>query len=102
MLKTDGGDEYISKDFVRFCDQEGITHEVVTPYTLQKNGVSERKNRSIMNMVRIMLKRKNLPKELWGEAVSTTSYLLNKYPTKKLERVTPEETRSSSNQIKII
>lgn len=44
-----------------------------------------------MNMVKRMLKVKNLSKELWGEAVSTAAYLLNRCPTKKLENVTPEE-----------
>lgn len=47
-----------------------------------------------MNMVRIILKGKNLPKELWGEVVSTTTYLLNMCPKKKLEKVTLEEARS--------
>ena len=42
-------------------------------------------------MVRSMLKGKHLPKELWGEAVSTTTYILNRCPTKKLEGTTPEE-----------
>src|SRR3954470_17484932 len=42
-------------------------------------------------MVRSMLSGKSLPKELWGEAVSTATYLLNRCPTKKLEKLTPEE-----------
>lgn len=33
VLKMDGEGEYVSKDFERFCDQEGIVHEVVPPYT---------------------------------------------------------------------
>lgn len=91
VLKTDGGGEYVSNDFGRFCDQEGKLHELVSSYTPQQNDVVERKNRSIMNMVRSMLKGKNFSNELWGEEVSTTAYLLNKCPTKKLENVTPEE-----------
>ena len=42
-------------------------------------------------MVRSMLKDKHLSKELWGEAMSTTTYTLNIYPTKQLEGITPEE-----------
>lgn len=42
VLKTDGGGEYVSKDFERFVDQEGIVHEVVPPYTPQQNGIAER------------------------------------------------------------
>ena len=44
-----------------------------------------------MNMVRSMLKGKNLPKEFLGEAVSTATYILNRCPTKKLEGITLEE-----------
>ena len=91
VLRTDGGGEYVSKDFDRLCEKEGIVHEVVPPYTPQQNGIAERKNRTIMNMVRSMLKGKNLPKEFWGEAVTTATYILNRCPTKKLERITPEE-----------
>lgn len=45
-------------------------------------------------MVRNMLKGKNLSKDLWGETVSTTAYLLNMRPKKKLENVIPEEAWS--------
>jgi hypothetical protein len=38
-----------------------------------------------------MLNGKNLPKELWGEAVSTATYVLNRCPTKRLNDITPEE-----------
>jgi hypothetical protein len=44
-----------------------------------------------MNMVRSMLNGKHLPKELWGEAVSTAAYNLNRCPTKRLDGITPEE-----------
>src|SRR4051812_42084549 len=90
ILKTDGGGEYTSVAFGKYCDDEGIVREVVPPYTPQQNGAAERKNRTIMNMVRSMLCGKKLPKELWGEAVSTATYLLNRCPTKKLEKITPE------------
>jgi hypothetical protein len=95
-LRTDGGGEYVSHDFAAFCDNEGITHEVIPPYTPQQNGSAERRNRTIMNMVRCMLKSKHLPKELWGEAVSTATYILNRCPTKRLNGTTPEEAWSGS------
>ena len=33
--KLDGGGEYVSKDFDKLCEKEGIVHEVVPPYTPQ-------------------------------------------------------------------
>lgn len=96
VLRSDGGGEYVSAEFKSLCEEEGIIHEVTPPYTPQHNGTAERKNRSIMNMVRSMLKCKNLPKYLWGEAASTAVYLLNRCPTKRLKGITSEEAWSGS------
>ncbi|GAU30308.1 hypothetical protein TSUD_385290 [Trifolium subterraneum] len=78
VLRTDGGGEYMSSEFTALCEQEGIIREVTPPYTPQQNDIAERKNRTIMNMVRSMLNSKDLPKELWGEAVATATYVLNR------------------------
>ncbi|GAU44417.1 hypothetical protein TSUD_100640 [Trifolium subterraneum] len=90
-LRTDGGGEYTSLEFAKFCEDEGIVHEITAPYTPQHNGVAERKNRSIMNMARSMLKGKNMPHRFWGEATSTAVHIINRSPTKKLKNKTPHE-----------
>ncbi|WJX34774.1 hypothetical protein P8452_22851 [Trifolium repens] len=90
-LRTYGGGEYTSLEFAKFCEDEGIVHEVTAPYTPQHNGVAERKNRSIMNMARSMLKGKNMPHKFWGEATSTAVHIINRSPTKKLKNKTPYE-----------
>ena len=64
ILKTDGGGEYTSNEFGNYYYEEGIVREVMPPYTPQQNGVAERKNSLIMNMVRSMLKGKSLSNEL--------------------------------------
>ncbi|GAU30980.1 hypothetical protein TSUD_104940 [Trifolium subterraneum] len=56
VLKTDGGGEYVSNAFSKFCEVEGIVHEVIPPYTPQQNGSTERRNKTIMNMVRCMIR----------------------------------------------
>ena len=87
-FRTDNGGEFTSKEFISFCSEHGIQRHFSTPYTPEQNGVVERKNRTILDMTRAMLKNKNLPK---GEAVSTAVYLLNRAPTKSLEGKTPYE-----------
>lgn len=89
FIRKDGGVEYVPKDFDTLCTKEGIVHEVVPPYTHQQNGTAERINRTVMNMVKSMLKGKHLLNELWGETVSSATYILNKCPTKILEGITP-------------
>jgi len=94
MLRTNGGGEYNSHVFQVFCDEEGIIHEVSSPYTPQHNGVTERRNKTILNMTRSMMKGKGMPHYFWGEATSTAVYILNRCLTKRLQGYTPEEAWS--------
>nr|GEZ12534.1 retrovirus-related Pol polyprotein from transposon TNT 1-94 [Tanacetum cinerariifolium] len=64
---------------------------LTAPYSSQQNGVVERKNRTILNMVRSMLKSKKMPKEFCAEAVDCEVYLLNRCPSKSLDNKTPQE-----------
>jgi len=50
IIRTDGGGEFTSGEFENFCRDNGIIHEISTPYTPLHNGVAERRNRTIMNM----------------------------------------------------
>lgn len=94
VLRTDDGGEYTSREFEKICEQRGIEHEVTAPYTPQHNGLAERRNRTLFDMARCMLKEKGLPKSYWGAVVTTAAFVLNRSPTKKLEDVTPEEAWS--------
>jgi transposase InsO family protein len=51
ILRSDNGDEYTSKEFVNFYKYVGIKRELTTPYNPQQNGVAERKNKTIMEVV---------------------------------------------------
>ncbi|CAJ2632965.1 unnamed protein product [Trifolium pratense] len=93
-LRTDRGGEYTSNEFSKFCDLHGIKRQLTAAYTPHQNGVSERKNRTIMNMVRCMLSERSVPKTFWPEAVNWSVYLLNRSPTFAVKDVTPEEAWS--------
>ena len=54
------------------------------------NGVAERRNRTLKDMVRSMISHSNLPISLWGEALKTAAYILNRVPTKATAK-TPYE-----------
>ena len=82
VLRSDRGKEYTSREFERFCEDEGIERQLTVAYSPQQNGVSERKNRIVMEMARSMLKEKGLPNTFWAEAVYTAVYILNRCPTK--------------------
>ena len=60
------------------------------PGTPQQNDVSERRNRTLLDMVRSMLRNCSLPISLWIYALKTTMYLLNRVPGKVVPK-TPYE-----------
>lgn len=92
ILRTGRGTKYIvCDDFLR---KQGVKHQMTARYTPQQNGGAERKNRTIMNMVRSMLHCKKLPKSFWAEVVAYDVYLLNRCPVKCVCGKTPEEACS--------
>jgi hypothetical protein len=90
-LRTDRGGEFTSNMFSVFCSNGGIKHYTTAPYTPQQNGVVERRNQSVVEMARCLLKAMRVPSVFWGEAVRTAVYLLNRCPTKALSGKTPFE-----------
>ncbi|GJW07799.1 retrovirus-related pol polyprotein from transposon TNT 1-94 [Tanacetum coccineum] len=90
-MRSDKDGEFLSKEFNKFCEDNGIQRFLTAPYSPKQNGVVERKNRTILNMVRSILKTKKMPKEFWAEAVNCAVYLLNRCPSKSLDNKTPQE-----------
>ncbi|GLU19483.1 hypothetical protein SLE2022_357320 [Rubroshorea leprosula] len=74
-LKTDRGGEYYDPSYF---ESTGIIHEITAPYTPQQNGVAERKNRVLTEMVNAMLSNSGLSPGFWGEALLTACHILNR------------------------
>ncbi|GFS44584.1 hypothetical protein Acr_00g0091130 [Actinidia rufa] len=83
-LRSDNGREYVSNDFRSALSQHGLLQQFSCPYTPEQNGVAERKNRSIMTVVRCLLCGMHVPKHFWDMAVLTATYLLNRTPSRIL------------------
>ncbi|KAL0302374.1 UNVERIFIED_CONTAM: Retrovirus-related Pol polyprotein from transposon TNT 1-94 [Sesamum angustifolium] len=81
------GGEHIDPSYFQYV---GIIHETTAPYTPRKNGVFERKNRILKEMVNSMLSYSGLSGRFWGEAMLTACYLLNRVSNKR-NKVTPYE-----------
>ncbi|GJV45381.1 putative RNA-directed DNA polymerase [Tanacetum coccineum] len=67
--------------FALYCQENWIVHQFTMPYTPQQNGVAERRNRTLMDMVRSMICDSILPKFLWTEALKTVTHILNRVPS---------------------
>ena len=89
-LRSDRGEEYFSNKFSEFCAVHGIIHKRTPPYSPQSNGIAERKNHTLTDLVNAMLEITGLSKEWWGEAILTACHILNRVPTKNKE-ITPFE-----------
>ena len=82
---TDNGGEFTSGKLENYLKKEGIKHELTIPKCPEQNGVAERFNRTLVEMVRSMLADSELPKSFWAEALATAVYLRNRSPTKSVE-----------------
>ena len=65
IIRSDRGGEYSSNQLAQYCEENGIIHEETAPYSPQSNGVSERKNRTLVDMVKCMLSSSGLPEQWW-------------------------------------
>ncbi|GJS66362.1 retrotransposon protein, putative, ty1-copia subclass [Tanacetum coccineum] len=70
----------------------GIISHRTLPYTPQHNGMLERRNRTLLDMVRSMMSQTTLPKSFWDYALESAERILNMVPTKKVEK-TPYENK---------
>jgi hypothetical protein len=56
----------------------------------QQNGVAERCNHTLMDMIRSMLSYSTLPIDLWMEALKTAIHILNRVPSKSVSKMSYE------------
>ncbi|GJT71809.1 retrotransposon protein, putative, ty1-copia subclass [Tanacetum coccineum] len=89
-LQSNRGGEYISQEFKDYLKACGIVQQLTPPYTSQHNGVSERRNRTLLDMVRSMMNLTTLPLSFWDYALESAARILNMVPTKKVDK-TPYE-----------
>ena len=79
LIRSAPGGEYVTS-IGDYCAQQGIRHEVTPPYSPQSNGVAKRKNRTLKEMMNAMLISFGVPQNMWGEAILSINYLLNRIP----------------------
>lgn len=89
IVRNDRGGEY-NGPFNTFCQEQGIIHQTTAPYSPESNGVAEQKNQTLKEMMNAMLQESELAQDMWGEALLTTNYILNKIPHKVTGKTTYE------------
>ena len=93
VLRTDRGGEYLSTEFKSYLDANGTQHQLTTTYTPQQNGVAERLNRTLIDLVRSMLSHKQFSKRFWADALATSVCVRNRVTSRDLPvNTTPHHT----------
>ncbi|RVW63854.1 Retrovirus-related Pol polyprotein from transposon TNT 1-94 [Vitis vinifera] len=104
VIRSDRGGEYYGRydgsgdqrlgPFAKYLMECGIVPQYTMSGTPSQNGVAERRNRTLKDMVRSMISHSTLPESLWGEAIKTVVYILNRVPSKAVAK-TPYELWTS-------
>ncbi|RDX68048.1 hypothetical protein CR513_53007, partial [Mucuna pruriens] len=68
--------------FIKFLDECEIKAQYTMPSTYKKNGVVERHNHTLINMMRCILSHSSLLVSLLGYALRIVVYILNQIPNK--------------------
>lgn len=79
--------EYLDEEFRLYLTDNGILLQLTVPSTPQQNGVAERKNRTLLDIMRSMLSNSPLLKLFWGYALQTAIYLINRVPSKSIPKM---------------
>ena len=80
----------MSYEFGLHLKQCEIVLQLTPPGTTQHNGVSERRNRTLLDMVRSVMSLTNLPLSYRGYDLEAATFTLNRAPSKSVE-TTPYE-----------
>ncbi|CAN1753617.1 Retrovirus-related Pol polyprotein from transposon TNT 1-94 [Linum perenne] len=91
VLHTDNAKDYFNHEINTFLTTHGIIHSSSCVETPQQNGIAERKNRHLLEVARALLFSSQVPKYLWGDAIRTATYLINRLPSRVLKFESPRQ-----------
>jgi hypothetical protein len=90
---SDNGAEFKNVYFDGFCREHGIEQQFSAPHVPQQNGVMEQKNRTLVEMARMMLDEHETPRRFWADAISIACYVSNWIFLRSILLLTPFELR---------
>ena len=80
IFQSDGGREFVNKEFAAHLSGCGIKHYLSCPHTPEQNGLAERKHRHLLELGMSMMFEAKLPQNLWVETLFTANFLTNLLP----------------------
>jgi transposase InsO family protein len=101
-IRSDNGTKFKNTQVEDFLDEEGIKHEFLSPYTPQQDGVTERKNPTLIEMAGTMLHEYKTSDWFWVEATNTACHATNRLYLHKLLKKTSNELLTVTSQMSLI
>lgn len=91
IVRSDRGGEYYGRytengqtpnPLAKFLQEHGFVSQYTMHGSPNQNGVVERRNWTLLDMVQSTLSKSNILKSMWTEALETVLYILNRVPPK--------------------
>ena len=76
--------------FQNYMIEHGIASQILALGTPEQNGVSEMRNKTLLDMVRSMVSYAQLLDSFWGYVIMTVLYVLKNVPSKSVSETTLE------------
>ncbi|GKF59691.1 retrotransposon protein, putative, ty1-copia subclass [Tanacetum coccineum] len=89
-LRSDRGDKYMSEEFLDHLMDRGMVSQFTQPYTPHYNGVFERRNQTLLDIVRSMMNLKFLEKNYLLQESSGRDESLDEY--QEPQTIVPSES----------
>nr|GEU42206.1 retrovirus-related Pol polyprotein from transposon TNT 1-94 [Tanacetum cinerariifolium] len=111
VIRCDNRTEFKNRDMNQFCEMKSIMRQYSVARTPQQNGISKRRNKTLIEAARTMLADSKLPTTFWAEAVSTACYVQNRVLVVKPHNKTPyalfhdqekKDNVNSTNRVNVV
>ena len=87
--RSDNDLEYVRHYLGHFLKKEGMKRKLTVAHTRQQNGVTERTNRTLVEMARCMMLQSGISGGFWAEAILTANHIRNRCPSRSLNGEIP-------------
>ncbi len=92
-IHSDNAAEFVSKELVQFCETTGIIKTTTPAYSPSLNGMIERFNRTIVEIIKSMLATSDLHQQFYDEAAKYAVFIYNNTPNKQINYQTPQQVQ---------
>ena len=88
-FRSDNAQDFVNADLASYFVERGILHETSCVATPEQNGMAERRIGYVTSTARTLFLNYHVPWTYWGEAILTSTHLVNRLPSQQLAFTSP-------------